>query len=130
MEKGLLFTCWRCCPLVWCSKRIRRVVKSTLAAETLALIDCLDTALYLASILKEVLSLKCLPIDCHTDNNSLCENLLSTKQVAEKCLRIDIVNSINWITADKQLADGLTKRWASVKTLVNVLETGHFSKLF
>ena len=113
----------RCCPIVWCSKQIRRVVKSTLAAETLALVDCLDTALYLASIIKEVLSLKCLPVDCYTENKLHYENFLSTKLVAEKRLRIDIasvkqmidrneVKSINWLTADTQLADSLTKRGA------------------
>ena len=32
----------QCCPLAWRSKIIRRVVKSTLAAETLATVEVID----------------------------------------------------------------------------------------
>ena len=35
------------CPLLWQTRKIRRVVKSTLAAETLALLECAETAVYL-----------------------------------------------------------------------------------
>ena len=33
----------RSCPLAWEAKKIRRVVKSTLAAETLALVEAVDS---------------------------------------------------------------------------------------
>ena len=52
--------------------------------------------------------------------------MASVKQMIDR----NEVNSINWLTADKQLADSLTKHGASVKTLVDVIENGHFSKLF
>ena len=45
----------RCCPLAWEAKKMKRVVKSTLAAETLALVEALDMAFYLGSILSEIL---------------------------------------------------------------------------
>ena len=44
-----------CASLSWSSKRIRRLVKSTLAAETLAPIDGLDTAIFIRQILTELL---------------------------------------------------------------------------
>ena len=39
------------CPLAWQSKKVRRVVKSALAAETLALLDAAETGVYLATLL-------------------------------------------------------------------------------
>lgn len=43
----------RRCPVTWQSRRIRRVVKSTLAAETLALLDSAEAGLYVARMLAE-----------------------------------------------------------------------------
>ena len=68
----------RCCPLSWSSRKVRRVVKSTIAAETLALVDGLDMAR--------------IPICCYIDNKSLFGNIYSTKLVDEKRLRIDIAS--------------------------------------
>ena len=36
----LVDTNGKCCPILWQSRAIRRVVKSTLAAETLSLVEC------------------------------------------------------------------------------------------
>ena len=38
----------------WQSKRIKRIVRSSLAAETLALSDGVDHAIYLSVLLKEL----------------------------------------------------------------------------
>ena len=40
------------------------------------------------------------------------------------------VNFIDWISTDKQLSDNLTKYGASVKTSIDVIENGYFSKIF
>lgn len=40
------------------------------------------------------------------------------------------MNSINCITADKQLADSLTKRGAPVKTFLDIIEKDASAKLF
>ena len=40
-----------CCPVAWSVNKIKRVVRSTIAAETLSMIDGLETAFYLACIL-------------------------------------------------------------------------------
>ena len=66
------------CPLSWISNKVRRKVSSTLSAETLALNDALDDAVYLKHLISEI----------YHDN--VKESLRSTKQVQEKCLRTDI----------------------------------------
>lgn len=62
-------------PIIWQSKRIKRVVKSTLAAECLAFHDDTNNAFYIKTILKELLGVD---IEIHgiVDNNSLDESLL------------------------------------------------------
>ena len=117
-------------------RKIRRIVKSTLAAETLSMVDGLDMALFVEHMLTEITKRK-VPIECFIDNKSLFDNIHSTKLVDEKRLRIDIasikqmkerheISSVRWITSDKQLANCLTKRGASTKELLSVLENGKF----
>ena len=74
------------CPIFWQSRKIRRVVKSTLAAETLALVDGASTAVYLAKILQEISGCKSIPVKCFVDNRSLVEALSSYKQVDDRHL--------------------------------------------
>lgn len=127
----------RCCPLAWKSNKIKRVVRSTLAAETLALVDSLEDACYLRKILLELLHLDSIPIDCYTDNKSLVENIHSTKSVHDKKLRIDTaclkemlkegeISSLSWLDSKNQLADCLTKTGASSQGLREVLSSGRF----
>ena len=82
------------CPLYWESRKIRRVVKSTLAAETLAAADAIDNAYYLGQILSQFLfdNKKEIQIELYVDNKSLHDNVFSVKNVAEKRLRIDCCN--------------------------------------
>jgi hypothetical protein len=71
----------RCCPLVWHSRRVKRVVKSTLAAETLSLVEGCENAIMLSSLIAEVIngdSKSTVPITCLTDNKSLYETAQTT----------------------------------------------------
>ena len=81
-------------PVCWQSKRIRRVVRSTLAGETLALADGIDNAIFLSSLYSELTTGKVtqdiLPLICVTDNYSLVDAIKSTKSVTEKRLRLEI----------------------------------------
>ena len=126
----------RCCPLAWEAKKIKRVVKSNLAAETLALVEGLDMAFYLGSILSEIIKVK-IPIECYVDNKSLWENTQSTKNVTEKRLRIDLasikemiqngeISAIHWVESSHQLSDCFTKRGVSCEKLLNILKLGNF----
>ena len=58
------------CPLSWQLRKLKRVVKSTLAAETLALLDCAEAAVFLSSVMFELTEHR-VPIKCYVDNKSL-----------------------------------------------------------
>ncbi|KAJ8039823.1 hypothetical protein HOLleu_13945 [Holothuria leucospilota] len=81
-------------PIAWQPKRIRRVVRSSLSAETLAMADAIDNAIFLAALLTELLygtlDPPLLPFVCITNNHSLFDNIYSTNLVHEKRLRIEI----------------------------------------
>ena len=80
---------------------MRRVVKSTLAAEMLALLDAAEAGVYLANLINEVMCLQCRPlVKCFIDNKSLIENLYSTKLVEDKQLRINIAVIKNSLSAE------------------------------
>ena len=129
----------KCCPIAWTSRKIRRVVKSTIAAETLAMVDGLDMTLYLVATLQEVLGYPVnsdsIPINCYIDNKSLYENIYSTKLVSEKRLRIDIasvkqmierkeIDKVQWVKTSQQISDCLTKRGANCKKLLDIIKQG------
>ena len=121
----------------WQSKRIKRVVRSSLAAETLALSDAIDDGVYLSELLSELIfnGSKHIPIEIYTDSKSLYDSLNSKKNVLEKRLRIDIailrellnskrITKLHCINTKIQLANALTKKGASTKELLYVLENG------
>ena len=129
----------QCCPLSWNSKRIRRVVRSTLAAETLAMADALDEGVFICILFSELMygkiDPKLLPLICVTDSKSLFEAIKSTKSVTEKRLRMEIsgikelkatnqVKDFIWTNSGTQLADSLTKKGASPLLLLKTLEQG------
>ncbi|KAK9523757.1 hypothetical protein VZT92_017657 [Zoarces viviparus] len=126
-------------PICWQSKRIRRVVRSTLAGETLALADGIDSAVFLATLYSELTTGDCtrnnLPIVCVTDNHSLLDAVKSTKTVTEKRLRLEIssvkelvhsgtIQQIMWSASKEQLADCLTKKGTSALVLLRALSEG------
>ena len=131
----------RYCPLAWQSRRIRRVVNSTLAAECLAAVEVAEACVYLATILKELLSWKPahhkgdaeFPISIMCDNKSLVDAVHSTTSVENKRLRIDIsvlrdmvsqshIAEFRWISTHLQVANALTKSGCSSLYLLNVLQ--------
>ena len=124
----------RCCPLGWNSSRLKRVVRSALAAETLALCDGCETALFTSEILKEVLSLSAIRMSAVIDSQSLYEAIGTQKQPSNRRLRVEI-NAlremvergealISLVPGSRQLSDPLTKRGASCSMLRNVLQSG------
>ena len=118
----------RRCPVFWQSKKIRRVVKSTLSAETLALLDGAESAVYLSKILREISGCGDLKIRCFVDNKSLVDALYSCRNIEDRRLRIDMavlrdmlekkdITEVAWIHTSQQLADCLTKKGASTERL-------------
>lgn len=108
-------------PVSWFSKRIRRIVKSTLAAETLAIAEAVGAAQLISALTSEILydGSKKVPIEAITDNYSLYEAAHSTKSISDKQLRIDLgiiresiiteEVKLNWVPSSYQLSDVLTK---------------------
>ena len=116
------------------------MARSSLAAETLAILDGIDSALYIDALLNKLIYDKLeqqTPIHCVTDNKSLCDALTSNKYKTEKHLWIDIgtlkeamnnnvIEHISWGKTNEQLADSLTKSGASSVPLVNLLHEEKF----
>ena len=78
-----------CCPLAWHAGKIKRVVRSTIAAEAMSLQEGADEAVYVRGVILELLGLP-LPVKVYTDNRSVVEAIQSTKMVADKRLRLNI----------------------------------------
>ena len=128
----------RSAPLSWSSNRIKRAVRSSLAAEALSMQEGLEDAIYHQSILQELFGKNCASkIEAYTDSKSLIEALNSTKLVDDKRLRIDIGaikesirrNEVNvrWCPGSEQLANCLTKKGAQSSNLLHVIRTGHLN---
>ena len=132
-----------CALISWCSKRLKRVARSTLAAECLALADGLDNALHIRHLYCELIFGNCESpnapvIECIIDNKALYQTLMATKSnVTEKSLRIEISAIkeiirdkkvfIFWKPAEKQLSNCLTKIGANPYPLINVVTSGNLS---
>ena len=122
------------CPLIWKSFKVKRVVRSTTAAETLACVDGSEKALLLSKAVGEIYGVDKIPITCMTDNKNLYDAAHTTKTVVDARLRVDmaIVRQmidrrevvIRWIETEKQLADCLTKQGASGFKLQQALTHG------
>ena len=126
----------------WQSKRLKRIVRSTLAAETLAMCEGVDAALYVSAVYSDMAfndSSRKLPLQVLTDNKSLQDALKSSKYVSDRRLRIDIGSlkelidyehmQICWVPTDEQLADVLTKTGVNADKLIDTLVTGRLPRL-
>lgn len=128
----------RVCVLSWSATKIKRVVKSTTAAECLSLLDGLECAIYIRDIMVDVLkvSASSFPITAYIDNKNLYNTIHSTKLIQEKRLRIDIaiiqemlqnneIAFVKWIPSNLQLSDCLSKKGANCQKLMTILSTGN-----
>ncbi len=79
------------CPLDWHANKIKRVVRSTLAAETLSLQVGYEAAYYLNCIIEEMTGYKCV-MYALVDNKSIVESIHLTSMVDDKRLRIDVAS--------------------------------------
>ena len=125
-----------CCPIEWKSNKIKRVVRSALAAESLACADCVDTVVYWTGALSEILSSPNDVPESIIDSKQLYDNLNSTKAVSDRLLRLDINliqenvqrNNIRvkWTKTEKNLSDILTKYGVCSRPILSTLRGGKF----
>ena len=105
-------------PLSWQSRKLRRVVKSTLTAEALALQEFIEVAFMIKYILLEILDLnvekQILPIKCITDSKCLHDAVYSSNNPTEKRLKTELclireslekgeIKCIKWFNSKNQL---------------------------
>ena len=119
-------------PVTWTSKKVRRICRSTLSAETMAMLDAVDTSIWIVHLLEEITGIKLKQAKVKTDNESLDDAVHSTTAVEEKRLRVDIAAIreeirnrtiiVDWIPKSEQLADVLTKQGANREKLIDVLK--------
>ncbi len=128
--------------LSWSSNKIKRVVHSAFAAETLGCNDAVSDAIYMRQLISETLyndpKSRVIPIYGFVDNMQLFEQITSSKQSQDKRVRLDIaeiqecvqkqdIENIFWIPTQDMLADCLTKRNADSMKLAEVLESGQIN---
>ncbi|KAI8519244.1 hypothetical protein Bbelb_025010 [Branchiostoma belcheri] len=113
--------------VAWHSGRIKRVCRSTLAAETLAMSNALEEAVYLREII-QLSTAQTVPVLAVTDNRSLLQAVESTSLVLEKRLRIEVSAikelversnvTLKWTPGQYQLADSMTKKVVNANSLL------------
>ncbi|CAL4084946.1 unnamed protein product, partial [Meganyctiphanes norvegica] len=98
------------CPIFWQTRCLRRTPRSTLEAETLALVEGAEASVYLGNILTQITGRKSITVRCLVDNRSLYDSVYSTRQVDNKKLRMDVkavknmlvsgeINGVDWVEA-------------------------------
>ena len=107
------------CPIVWQSRRARRVAHSATEAEALALgAAAVDEVIYLNAMWTEIFN-GGLKMKVMTDSKTLERGIHSSTNVTNKKLRIEIASlrenmakenlTVEWIDAGRQVADVLLK---------------------
>ena len=124
-------------PIAWHSTKIKRIVRSSTASETLSLLDACDTAYQMSKLISECLTGrkdKSVPIHCFTDSKNLFGAAHSSGTLSDKVLLVEIASlrerieqkeiSLQWVNSTEQIADVLTKNGASCSELLSVLSDG------
>ena len=119
-------------PISWRSRRLKRIVRSTLAAETLALCEGCDASFFVSNMLTEVLGIKN-KIESHvlTDNKSLFNAANTSNEIDDLKLKVELSEIrqqvdnkdiiLHWIETKDNLADCLTKIGASSQLLIDTI---------
>ena len=99
---------------------MKRACRSTIAAETMALLEASETCFWLSHIINEMLDIPLGITEIYCDSKSLTEAAHSTTAVEGKQLRVDLAAirqsvsrnefKLKWIKTKHQLADSLTKQ--------------------
>ena len=120
-------------PIAWQSRKIRRVVKSTIAAECLAAVEAAEMTVFLATVLRDIFRVSTnIGTIVFCDSKNLVNAVHSSTNLEDKRLVIDVsilrdmlqrneLSEFKWISTEHQVANTLTKQGASDQLLVNVL---------
>ena len=135
----------KCSPLDWRSNKAKRVVGSSLAAETLSLVAGLDAAVATKRKLQDMLGADHpFTVKAMVDNKSTVECIYSTTAtpstremrllreigVVREMLREGKIELVKWVPGNLMLADALTKKGVNSIKLMNVMQKGKLDKDF
>ena len=124
----------------WSSKKIERVVTSSLAAETLSLQKMASNLYFVRKLLKELIgnhadSIPCLAL---IDNQDLFSCIHNIKSCEDKRLLADIINirqhihddrtinEVRFIPREEMIADCLTKKTKDGEKVMDIFRTGSY----
>ena len=77
-------------PIAWNSTRLKRVTRSTIPAETLALTDGCDTAFFIANLITDTLQIQTISVTALTDNQSLHNTIKTSKLTLNHQLGVEV----------------------------------------
>jgi len=127
------------CPITWKSRIVKRVVRSTIEAEAVGLIEGLENGMFLKQCWKELGGDKDrageIKIVGKTDSKTLYNAIYSETKVVGKGLRIDVawlkevvkegrVERVEWVSTKDQVADAMTKRRIDKKDIIEYVGWG------
>ena len=127
------------CVLSWRGRKLKRIVTSPSAAETLAQNDGISEMIFVKSLLGEIFGtgvVSKVPVHLYTDSKNVQKSVNSTAMVEDPRLRTEIaalkesiekgeVNMLKRVDSKTMLANCLTKRGASAEGLLKVIRTGY-----
>lgn len=125
------------CVLSWRGRKLKRIVTSSTAAETLALNEVISEVVFLQALLKEVMGeiAASIPSNIYTDSENVRKAVHSTATVDDPRLRTEIsilqeslekeeITQLVCIPGKYMIANCMTKRGASGKDLLEILNNG------
>ena len=119
---------------MWQSKRLKRVLKNAMAAETLIQVEAAEAGFWISNIITEIYNLKQNVLaECRTDSCRLYDAVHSIRAITDKRLRINIalleemllkkeISRIKWIASHEQIDDCLIKQGVSSNNLISTLQ--------
>ena len=127
------------CTLSWKGKKLKRIVTSSTAGETLALNEVISEVVFIKALLNELCGTAALqlPVHLYTDSKNVVKAVHSTSLVDDPRLRTEIaclkeslengeITSLVHIPGKTMLANCMTKKGASAKDLLNVIQNGQW----
>ena len=122
-------------PLAWYSKKLKRVARSALAAEAMAVAEGADHGRNFKLFLDELLPGKSpSKVETFTDSKSLYDTSDKTKAPLDRSIRVDIASireriemneiSLTWVNTKSQVADVFTKQGVNSKMIQEILKGG------
>ncbi len=126
------------CVVSWRGRKLKRIVTSSSAAETLALNDGISELIFTKALLGEFFGVDRIsevPVHLYTDSKNVQKAVNSTAMVEDPRSRTEIaalkeslekkeINALMRVDSKSMLANCLTKRGASSKGLMRVVQNG------